>query len=326
MVKNPLTPFLANNGTLVLDGGLATELERNGYDLGDALWSARLLADAPQAIRQVHLDYLEAGADCIISASYQATIDGFMGRGMTETAAIGLIEMSVQIAVEARDAFWAEPEKRSGRIRPIVATSIGPYGAALADGSEYTGEYDLDPAGLHDFHHKRWHILAASGADILACETIPSFPESRALSRLLRETPDRPAWFSFSCRDGQHIADGTPLRDCIIPLNNLEQVVAVGINCTAPHHIPGLLAIARQATDKAIIVYPNSGEQFDPENKRWLGESVPAEFGTFSREWRKLGATLIGGCCRTRPDHIRQIRDRMDRKKQRDYPNPLPSQ
>jgi homocysteine S-methyltransferase len=315
MLDNPLSPFLADNGTLVLDGGLATELEAYGFDLGDKLWSARLLRDAPEAIRRVHLDYLEAGADCIISASYQATIDGFMGRGMSEEQAVELIRRSVQIAVEARDDFWAVAENRRGRLRPIVAASVGPYGASLADGSEYTGDYDLEVAGLYHFHKRRWQILANSAADILACETIPSYPELQALTRLLGETPGRTAWFSFSCRDGAHISDGTPLVDCITPANRMMQVVAVGVNCTAPRFIPSLLALLQEASNKPIIVYPNSGETYDAANNRWLGESVPAEFGTYSREWRKAGATLIGGCCRTRPEHIRQIRDRMDRRR-----------
>ncbi|MFZ0547972.1 MAG: homocysteine S-methyltransferase [Candidatus Promineifilaceae bacterium] len=311
---NPLTPFLADNGTLVLDGGLATELEAYGYDLGDELWSARLLLDAPEAIRQVHLDYLKAGADCITSASYQATIPGFMKRGMSEAEAVALLKRSVQIAVEARDDFWDTAKSWKGRLRPIVAASVGPYGAALADGSEYTGDYDLDEVGLYAFHRQRWQILANTSADLLACETIPSYPESRALARLLAETPERAAWFSFSCQDGAHISDGTPLVDCITPLNELEQVVAVGINCTPPRFIPSLVALAHEATDKPIVVYPNSGETYDVQHHRWLGESVPAEFGTYSREWRKAGATLIGGCCRTRPSHIRQIRDRMERR------------
>jgi homocysteine S-methyltransferase len=310
-LENPLVPFLANNGTLVLDGGLATELEAYGFELGDELWSARLLMDNPEAVGRVHLDYLAAGADCIITASYQATIPGFMGRGLSEAEAVALLERSVQVALEARDAFWAEPANRQNRLRPLVAASIGPYGAALADGSEYTGDYDLDEAGLLAFHRRRWQILAATKADILACETIPSFPEARVLAHLLAETPGRMAWFSFSCRDREHISDGTPLADCLAPLNDLEQVAAVGINCTPPRFIPGLLAIARQATDKPLIVYPNSGETYDARNNRWLGQSAPAEFGTYSREWRKAGATLIGGCCRTRPGHIRQIRDRM---------------
>lgn len=309
-MSNPVLPFLERQGVLILDGGLATELERRGADLSDDLWSARLLVENPDLIRQVHLDYYWAGADCSTSASYQATISGFISRGMTETEAIELLRLSVRLVREARDEFWSIPANRPRRLRPLVAASIGPYGAYLADGSEYTGRYDLDEAGLVAFHRTRWPILIDAGPDILACETIPSFGEARALVRLLDETPDVYAWFSFSCRDGRHISDGTPIADCARFLADRPRVAAVGINCTPPRFIPDLIRAISTATDKPIIVYPNSGETYDPVNKCWLGESVPAEFGTYSREWRKLGAALIGGCCRTTPAHIRQISDR----------------
>lgn len=309
--SNPLLPFLESYGLLVLDGGLATELEERGYDLSDELWSARLLIDEPEAIRQVHLDYLEAGADCIISASYQGTVAGFMRRGMSQRQAEDLLRLSVQLAIEARDAFWAEPVRRAGRLRPIVAASVGPYGAALADGSEYTGAYHLDEEQLVEFHQQRWQLLADTGADILACETIPSQPESRALAKLLQETPGRFAWFSFSCRDGRHISDGARLADCLGPLDRLEQVAAVGVNCTPPRFIPELIVEARSATSKPILVYPNSGEQYDVVHKRWLGLSDSAHFASESVQWCSAGATLIGGCCRTGPEHIRQIRSRL---------------
>jgi len=308
--QNPITPFLLRQGALILDGGLATELERRGHDLSDALWSARLLADDPDAIRQVHTAYYLAGADCCISTGYQATIPGFVQRGMTAAAARDLIARSVRLTVEARDAFWATEGVRAGRLRPLVAAGVGPYGAYLADGSEYTGVYDLDENGLLDFHAERWDILAGSAADLLACETIPSFTEARALLRLLDGTPGAYAWFSFSCRDGGHISDGTPIADCAAMLADHKRVAAVGINCTPPRYIPDLIRAVAAVTDKPVIVYPNSGETYDPIGKHWLGQSVPAEFGTFSREWRKLGAGLIGGCCRTTPDHIRQISDR----------------
>lgn len=309
-MTNPITPFLQQQGALILDGGLATELERRGHDLSDELWSARLLRDAPDAIRQVHLDYYWAGADCCASASYQATLPGFMRRDMTAEQAGDLLRLSVQLVREARDAFWAVESNRERRLRPLAAASVGPYGAYLADGSEYTGAYDLDEAGLAAFHRERWAILAGSGADLLACETLPSLVEARALAGLLAETPDVWAWFSFSCRDGAHISDGTPLADCAAMLSGYERVAAIGINCTPPRFIPDLIRAVSAATTKPIIVYPNSGETYDPAGKRWLGESVPAEFGTYSREWRKLGAGLIGGCCRTTPAHIRQISDR----------------
>ncbi|MCB8967174.1 MAG: homocysteine S-methyltransferase [Ardenticatenaceae bacterium] len=309
-LDNPLRPFLEQQGVLVLDGGLATHLETLGCDLRDALWSARVLLENPDLIRQAHLDYFWAGADCAITASYQATIPALLARGLTETAAADLIRLSVQLAMQARDEFWQHAD-HTRRLRPMVAASIGPYGAYLADGSEYSGDYDLDEDGLVAFHQERWHILADSGADILACETIPSFAEARAYGRLLLQTPQRMAWFSFSCRDGQHISDGTPIADCAAYLDALPQVAAVGVNCTPPRFIPSLIQAIQQATTKPIIVYPNSGEAYDPVAKVWQGLNVPTEFGTFSREWRKLGAALIGGCCRTGPAHIRQIRDRV---------------
>lgn len=311
-MTDPITPFIQNQGALVLDGGLATELERRGADLSDALWSARLLADDPALIRQVHLDYYWAGADCGISASYQATIPGFVARGLSAAEARMLLRRSVQLVAEARDAFWdAGPHPR--RLRPLVAASVGPYGAYLADGSEYRGDYGLDEDALLAFHRERWELLANSGADLLACETLPSFAEARALARLLAETPAAAAWFSFSCRDDARISDGTPIAECAAYLSGRPGVVAIGVNCTPPRFIPNLIRALTAASTTPVIVYPNSGEAYDPVARRWYGESVPAEFGTFSREWRKLGAALIGGCCRTTPAHIRQVGDRFRR-------------
>ena len=313
-MNNPIQSFLNFQDALILDGGLATELEARGCDLKDELWSARLLLENPALIQQVHYDYFQAGADCGISASYQATIPALMARGLSETEAIELIHLSVRLVMAARDQFWAEPANRAGRRRPIVAASVGPYGAALADGAEYTGDYNLDEAGLVDWHRQRWHILAESGADILGCETIPSRSEIGALVKLMAETPGMPAWVSFSGRDERHISDGSLIADCAAFLDDVDQVVAVGINCTPPSLILSLIREVRSVTQKPIVVYPNSGETYDVVDKVWLGQSVPAEFGTYSREWRKEGAALIGGCCRTRPAHIRQIADRMRRR------------
>ncbi len=311
-LSNPIQPFIDKYGVFVLDGGLATQLEAYGEDLGDALWSARLLRDDPAVISQVHADYLWAGADCIISASYQATIPGFVAYGLDEDQARILINLAVELAMEERDKYWDQLSKvdRAKRLRPLAAASVGPYAAYRADGSEYTGNYDLDQAGLLAFHRERWQLLANSRADLLACETIPVFAEAKALCQLLLESTNRSAWFSFTCLDGQHIVDGTPIQECAAYLNQFDQVVAVGVNCTPPRFIPSLIKEVRRATNKPVIVYPNSGEEYDAAQHLWRGQSVPAEFGTFSREWRKMGAAAIGGCCRTTPAHIRQIRDR----------------
>lgn len=305
-----IKPFLDFQGLLVVDGGLATELEWRGYDLHDPLWSARLLLEEPDAIRQVHTDYLWAGANCIIAASYQATLPGLLARGLTENEAVHVVELAVRLAVEARDVFW-DGQGHQGRLRPLVAASVGPYGAYLANGAEYTGDYNLDTADLVAWHRPRWHILANSGADLLACETCPSRSELEAYCELLAEAPQMPAWVSFTARDGRHISDGTPIADCAARLNDIPNVVAVGVNCTPPRLMPELITAVRSATEKQIIVYPNSGERYDPVQKAWAGESDPSTYGTMCREWRKMGAVLIGGCCRTRPAHIRQIRDRV---------------
>ncbi len=305
---NSLVSFLQHQGFLLLDGGLATELERYGYDLADPLWSARLLLENPEAIQQVHQDYLQAGADCLITASYQATIAGFQQRGLGRDEAIRLIHRSVTVALEVRDTFWANEGNRVGRLRPLIAASIGPYGAYLANGAEYTGAYDLDEAGLITFHRERWHILAQSGADLLACETIPSAIEANALARLVQETAEMPVWVSFSCQDGARINDGTLLTEAVRPLTDLPQVVALGINCTAPSHIPSLITHLKSVTDKPIVVYPNSGETYDAAHNCWLGIAAADDFAAASQQWFSMGARLIGGCCRTGPDHIRHIR------------------
>jgi homocysteine S-methyltransferase len=307
-VRGSLTSLIDAHGVLLLDGGLATELEARGFDLDDPLWSARLLVDSPDAIKAVHLDYLAAGADVVISASYQATLEGFGRRGMNERDAAVMLQRSVELARSAVEEFWKEPAHRLGRPHPLVAASIGPYGAYLANGSEYTGEYDLDEDGLVDFHRPRWHLLASTSADLLACETVPAASEARALSRLLVET-DVEAWFSFSCRDGTRLRDGTPIIDCARLLSDCPQVVALGVNCTSPEHVPGLLAELKGATGKPMVVYPNSGEAYDASTKSWQGKASSMSFARASVIWRDAGAQIIGGCCRTGPEDIRRIRD-----------------
>lgn len=304
---NPLAPLLARYPVLVLDGALATELERRGCDLHDPLWSAKVLIEAPDLIRQVHQDYFEAGADCAITASYQASVEGFMQRGLSRAEALDLICRSARLAMEARDAFWQEPSNRPGRPRPLVAASVGPYGAFLADGSEYRGDYGLSEAELMDFHRPRMAALLEAGVDLLACETIPCFSEARALVRLLAEFPNASAWFSFSARDEAYLWHGEPLAECAAWLDGQPQVVAVGVNCTAPRYVPALIEAARAVTRKPIVVYPNSGETYDPERRLWSGVSDAETFASEARRWYASGARLIGGCCRTTPDHIRSI-------------------
>jgi len=311
MNQNPFQPFFNHAGVVVIDGALATELERRGADLDDALWSARILIKEPALIRAIHYDYFVAGADVAITASYQATFEGFARRGFSHEEAAALMRRSIRLATEARDAFWADPANRVGRVRPLVAASIGSYGAYLADGSEYRGDYGLSVKELMDFHRPRMAVLADNGdgvgADLLACETIPVQAEGEALVRLLREFPDAVAWLSFSCCDDAHVCHGEPFAECVALANESAQVVAAGINCTPPRYVESLLRSAQGVTDKPLLVYPNSGEGWDGEARCWLPGTGVTEFGEPALLWHDAGARLIGGCCRTTPEDVGDI-------------------
>ncbi len=292
---------------LVLDGGLATELEGRGFDLNHALWSARLLISNPNAIREVHRLYLEAGAQCLITSSYQASIPGLIAEGMNEASAKAMLTASVSIARQACEQFLDEHAPVSNR--PIVAGSIGPYGAYLADGAEYRGDYGIGASALKDFHGPRLETICQAEPDLLAFETIPSWQEANVLKDLLEEF-QATAWISFSCRDGTRISDGTPLAQCARLLQDCRQVFAIGINCTAPHFISSLIGEVREAAPhKRIVVYPNSGQSYDSRRRCWVGPSRADDFAGLVGDWLQGGATLIGGCCQTGPHHIRAIRE-----------------
>lgn len=304
---NPIEEILNHFPIVILDGAMATELENYGCNLNDSLWSAKVLMENPELIKKVHLDYFQAGADCAITASYQATIEGYKERGLTEEEAINLIKKSVQLAAEARDEFWSELKDQSNRPKPLVAASIGPYGAFLSDGSEYRGDYSISEEELIAFHKQRIRVLVDAGADILACETIPCLAEAKAIVNVLKEFPDVYAWFSFSAKDEQHISDGEKVSHCAEWLNEQEQVAAIGLNCSAPHLIESLIAEAKSQTTKPIIVYPNSGEEYDPTSKTWGQGSSANQFTSNTRRWYEAGAQIIGGCCRTTPEDIAGI-------------------
>jgi homocysteine S-methyltransferase len=304
---NPIEMILAQHTIMIIDGAFGTELERQGYNINDALWSAKILIENPEAIAKVHEDYLKAGADCITTASYQASFDGFMKRGLSEDDAKHLIQSSVYIAKQVRDAFWQDASLHVKRSKPLVAASIGPYGAYLADGSEFSGDYDLDEAGLMKFHHKRLEALIQTEPDLLACETIPCLIEAKALCTLLENYPNTLAWMSFSAKDGVHINSGESIKACAAFLQTQKQIVAIGINCTAPQYIDSLIEEIKAVSDKPIIVYPNGGATYNALTKTWDGLSSHASFGKMAYGWYQKGASIIGGCCQTTPKDIAHI-------------------
>ena len=296
---NPIEKRLRKKRVLILDGAFASELERRGLCLADELWSARALLDYPELVRAVHLDYLRAGAEIITTASYQATLEGFCRKGAAREKAAELIRRSVRLAREAAALYQSE---NPAAAPPLIAASLGPYGACLADGSEYRGGYGLTKEELRLFHRERLRLLAEAHPDIIAFETLPSLLEAEALVEELRTHPQLSCWLSFSCRDGRRISDGTPLALCAARLAAAPQVAALGVNCTAPEFITPLIRQIRQETKKPVIVYPNSGETYDTESGRWHGARLP--LAVCAAAWQEAGACIIGGCCRTRPEDI----------------------
>jgi homocysteine S-methyltransferase len=298
-VGTPFGEVLAREDVVVLDGGLGTELGRRGADLRDPLWSAKVLLESPELVRDVHAAYFAAGADVAISASYQASFAGLARRGLDRGAAADVLRRSVELA---RDAARDAPGGG------LVAASVGPYGAYLGNGAEYTGDYDVGEAELREFHLPRLEALAEAEPDAFAVETIPSISEARALVTALEHVPDTPAWMSFSCRDGAHLCDGTPFEQAVDVAASGPSVVAIGVNCTSPLHITALVEIAKARTDRAVVCYPNRGAFWNPLRKQWVDPPrQDARPSLRPLEWREAGARLIGGCCGTTPEDISSI-------------------
>lgn len=298
--------IIKEQGFVILDGALATELEARGANLNHALWSAKLLAEDPALIQKVHTHYLQVGANVIATASYQASFLGFEKQGYTKEAAIHFLQYSVQLAVEARENYL----KASGSltIKPLIAASIGPYGAALADGSEYTGYKNVSVTSLIHFHEARLVILANTDTDLLAFETIPCLDEAIAIKQLLKKYPLKQAWISFSCKDSIHLSSGELFEDAVKLLEDADQIIGVGVNCTAPEYIQSLVQIAKPITSKTILVYPNKGETYNPIEKVWEPtETCKLSYIENAKLWLSAGAKAIGGCCRTSPADIEQL-------------------
>ena len=284
---------------VVLDGGMSNALQDRGHDLSDALWSARLLRDDPAVIAAVHRAYYRAGATVATAASYQASVDGFVRAGVGREEARRLVRSSVTIARDVRDELAGD-----GRTR-WVAASVGPFGAVLADGSEYRGRYGLGPQALRDFHAPRLELLAESGPDLLAVETIPDADEAEVLVGLLDDL-GLPAWFSYSVH-GLVTRAGQPLHDAFAAVASGTAVFAVGVNCCAPGDVLPALEVARSVTDKPLVAYPNSGEAWNAAARDWSGES--AYDVTLAPGWVAAGARYVGGCCRVGPDDIARLAD-----------------
>lgn len=286
-----------------IDGGLASELEVRGHDLTGTLWSARLLRDDPAAIRDVHAAYFRAGATVGISASYQASREGFLAHGLPPSEADRLLALSVGLVAQARDLVAAE-----GATQPmLVAASVGPYGATRHDGSEYRGRYGVAHDDLVRFHRERIDVLVQTAPDLLAVETVPDLDEARAVAEAL-DGIDVPAWISFSCADDRHTCAGQPIERAAAFVDATASFDAIGINCTKPEHVTGLVRRIRvTAPDLPIVVYPNAGRVWDGVASMWLGDGSDRLARSAVEEWYDAGVSLVGGCCGLGPAAIADV-------------------
>jgi homocysteine S-methyltransferase len=326
LTRGEFNALLASKSVLVIDGALASELEERGHDLNHPLWSAKILRDDPDSIEKVHLDYFLAGADIAITASYQAAPLGLTKHfGTSEDEGKGLVARSVTIANSARKAAYeAVPGNRR---QLLLAGSIGPYGAYLANGSEYSGEYSLTPEKFQSFHRPRIQALIDAEVDLLALETMPSYDEIKAVLDLLHaEFPRAIGWLGCTTRDASHLSDGTPLQAVVDLVHENElQIIAIGVNCVASDTVSASLHHLSQITHIPLLCYPNSGEVWDASTKTWSagapGVGSQARSGTNSEStrsrspvmlWIQNGARLVGGCCRTGPAFIRSIREDLE--------------
>lgn len=305
MPQGLLKSLIEREGSVVIDGAMSTALEALGCDLNDSLWSAKILAEDPAKIRRVHRDYFEAGANVAITASYQASIAGFAKKGIGSEEALRLIALSVTLAREARADFLAShPQVCPDSL--LVAGSVGPYGAFLADGSEYSGAYALSDADYRRFHGLRLQALAGAGADLIAIETQPKASEVRAILPMIEDL-GLGAWVTFTLKDEGHIADGTAIEEAAALCEASPAVEAAGFNCVKRELVSEALRRMRKETAKPLIVYPNSGETYDPSTKTWHHPVGGPGWGHFVGEWGKMGAVCLGGCCRTLPRDIARI-------------------
>ena len=306
-VRPKFSTHVASAPFTVIDGALATHLESLGQDISGALWSAETLLKEPMLIAETHMDYYRAGARVAITASYQASVPGLIKHlAMTEDEAMDLLRNSVELAFKAREEYEAEfPD-----VQLFVAGSVGPYGAFLADGSEYRGDYVVGKEAMKQFHRGRIEALVQAGVDVLACETMPTKGEVEAILELLTtEFPHTEAWFTFTLRDGKHMSDGTPLLEIAKTFQGVGQVVAVGVNCVADDVVGQAIGeLVKGLTGATVIVYPNSGETWNAKARDWEGQRTEgASLAEKTVGWYKAGAKMIGGCCRTTPEDIKTM-------------------
>lgn len=302
--------LLSETGRFVIDGSMSSALEEMGCDLNDSLWTAKVLLESPEMIKEVHKYYFRAGADCGITCTYQATVDGFMRKGLSRKAAEDTIRNAVRLFLEARDEWWNE-EEHQDRAYPLCLGSVGPYGACLADGSEYRGNYGISRDELKDFHETQIRLVHEGGADVILCETVPSLEEALIQSEICEEK-GLEYWISFSCQDGHRTCEGQEIGDCAEALRDWPHLQMIGVNCTMPQYVESLIREMAEKGDRPVAAYPNNGSVYDPVTKTWRAPEAWQGFYSYALSYYRAGAAAVGGCCTTLAPEVSAARRARD--------------
>ncbi|TDM50423.1 homocysteine S-methyltransferase [Macrococcoides goetzii] len=279
---------------VILDGGFGTTVEQFGYDVKHELWSSNLLQSNPEAVYIVHQAFVDSGAEIILTNTYQASVQSFLNIGIDRQAARKYLEKAVELATRAADD------------KAIVAGSLGPYGAMLGNGSEYTGDYKETEEDYIQYHKERLDILIEAGVNVFAFETIPNIEEIKAVKTMLCDYPSIEAWVSVTLKDSDHLSDGTSLEEVIRVVNEIDNVLAFGVNCTSVKVIDGAVDKLIALSDKPLILYPNGGRKYDAVNKIWIDQH-DASLVEAAVRWKDKGVKIIGGCCQVGPEEISEL-------------------
>lgn len=290
---------------LLIDGAMSTALEQLGADTNNSLWTASVLANQPALVKKVHQEYFKAGARLAITDTYQANVPAFIRNGYSKQEAHSLIQRAVALAKETRDEYQQETG-----IYNYVAGALGPYGAYLANGSEYTGDYHLSTIEYQQFHRPRLTDILTVGVDVIAIETQPRLDEVLAELNLVKElAPDTLCYVSFSLKDSTCLPDGTPLAVAARTVAKYPNVFAVGVNCIPLEEVTAAIETIHQATDKPVIAYPNSSATYDPTTKTWSYPHGRRDLVDYLPQWLAAGLTIVGGCCTTTPQDIAALHE-----------------
>ena len=279
---------------VILDGGFGTTVEQFGYDVKHELWSSNLIQSNPEAVYKVHKAFVDSGAEIILTNTYQASVQSFLNIGIDRATACTYLATAVELAT------------RAAGNRAIVAGSLGPYGAMLGNGSEYTGHYEETEADYIQYHKERLDILIEAGISVFAFETIPNIEEIKAVRTLLLDYPSIETWISVTLKDHDHLSDGTPLEAVIEVVNEIENVLAFGVNCTSVNVIDAAVDKLITLSAKPLILYPNSGRQYDAVHKVWI-DREDASLVEAAPRWKEKGVKIIGGCCQVGPGEIKEL-------------------